>query len=55
MVNRIHADGNRAETSEDFTPSQGRHSDLRHCENHMITGNGGRDGESGPDSCTQDR
>ena len=49
------ANGNCAETSEDLTPSQGRHSDLRHRENHMIAGNGGRDGENGPDRRTQDR
>ena len=49
------ANGNCAETSEDLTPSQGRHSDQRHRENHMIAGNGGRDSENGPDRRTQDR
>src|SRR5438874_667949 len=44
-----------AQTSEDLTPSQRRHPDLRHGEKHMIANDGGRDGKNGRYCCTKDR
>src|SRR5215831_2074639 len=41
------ADQDGTEARESLTPSQRGYSDLRHDENDVIAGNGGRDGERG--------